>query len=257
MLKALIFDVDGTMAETEEAHRAAFNELFAEMGLNWHWDFELYRTLLGTTGGQERMRQYIKEYAPPGGDAIDPVDEIVEMHKRKTFLYTQMVSGGQLALRPGVERLIDEARKGGIKLAICTTTNLIPLKALFEGTLGLAALEWFEAIATGDMVGAKKPAPDLYQLALRQLGLPANECLAIEDSRNGLMSAQSVQIETLITISQYTSEQSFPEAMAVVSDLGEPGAPASLLEQSRSEELIVDLATLQRWHSKATSLRRN
>ena len=246
-MKALIFDVDGTIAETEEAHREAFNLVFAEKSLNWNWDRELYGKLLEITGGKERIRHFVNEYAPDdAGSFVGNDAAIAELHKRKTDIYMELVNSGNLPLRPGIERIIHEAREAGIKLGISTTTNLRPLKALFEGTLGFDALSWFGAVAAGDMAKNKKPAPELYLMAMEQLGLPPQDCLALEDSRNGLVSAQAAGLETLITVNTYTKDQDFSGALMVVSDLGEPDRAMQVISGKETQLPYIDVKALQR-----------
>ncbi len=245
-LNALIFDVDGTLAETEEAHREAFNLVFAENGLNWRWDRKLYGELLEVTGGKERLRHFVDKYTPQDAARFAADDALIAaMHKRKTQIYTDLVRTGEVPLRPGVERLIKQARAAGIQLAIATTTNRLPLQALFEGTLGLEALDGFDAVATGDMVVHKKPAPELYLLALEGLDLPAENCLALEDSRNGLVSAQAAGLETLITVNTYTQEQDFSGALGVVSDLGEPECAMRVLSGPAIDAAYIDIDILK------------
>jgi len=250
-LQALIFDVDGTLAETEEAHRAAFNAVFAEQGLDWSWDRRVYSRLLSVAGGKERIRHFLAQFNPADGARFLEDDGLVRaMHRRKTEIYTQMVSGGEVALRPGVERLIREARAKGVRLAIATTTNPAPLAALFKGTLGEQALDWFEAIAAGDMVKNKKPASDVYRLALDRLGLQGGQCLALEDTRNGVKSALAAGVPTVVTVSAYSDGQDFSGALAVLDNLGEPDAPfrqASGPDAAGSG--VFDLALARRWHS--------
>ncbi|MFT7596601.1 MAG: HAD superfamily hydrolase (TIGR01509 family) [Paracoccaceae bacterium] len=210
--KALIFDVDGTLAETEEAHRHAFNDVFAEFAIGWHWGRDLYRELLRTTGGKERMRAYAANHLH-----IDPAQiPVVEIHRRKTQIYGDLIAKGTVPLRPGIAALIKSAQKNGCRLAVATTTNLPNVDRLIRATLGLPAGEVFEVIAAGDMVKAKKPAPDVYALALARLDLPARDCLALEDSRNGLASAQAAAIPCVICPSAYTDHDDFTGAIAVL-----------------------------------------
>ncbi len=212
MFKALIFDVDGTLAETEEAHRYAFNDTFGEFGLSWHWSRELYCELLKTTGGKERMREYAANHLQidPGGIPV------VEIHQRKTARYGELISEGTVPLRPGLETLLDDARSKGIRVAVATTTNLPNVDRLIRATLRRPADQVFEVIAAGDMVKTKKPAPDVYQLALDGLGLPASDCLAFEDSLNGLKSARGAGLACLVCPSWYTSEDDFTGASAII-----------------------------------------
>jgi len=212
-LEALIFDVDGTLAETEEAHRRAFNDTFARFGLPWQWSQDDYRVLLRTTGGKERM----KAHAATLGETID--DELVaRIHRVKTERYGEILAQREIALRPGIAELIADAAVRGVRLAIATTTNRPNVDALVEATMGCPAGEVFEVIAAGDEVKAKKPAPDVYLAALERLGLPASVCLALEDSRNGLRSAGAAGIATIVSPSRYTTGEDFTGAVAVVDD---------------------------------------
>ncbi len=215
-LEALIFDVDGTLAETEEAHRRAFNDTFAAFGLDWYWSAEDYRVLLRTTGGKERM----KAHADALGQAIGD-ERVARIHTAKTARYGEIIARRELALRPGITSLIAVARERGIRLAVATTTNRPNVDALIEATMGRAAGEVFEVIAAGDEVKAKKPAPDVYLAALERLGLPASACLALEDSRNGLRSAMAAGIATVVSPSRYTSGEDFAGAVAVVGEFTE------------------------------------
>lgn len=231
MLEALIFDVDGTLADTEEVHRVAFNRAFAEAGLPWQWDVALYGRLLQVTGGKERIRHYIDAYTDGTGAAPDP-RFIAALHERKTALYAELVSGGAVPLRPGVAALLGEARAAGVRLAIATTTSLPNVEALLQAALGAQGSALFEVIAAGDSVPRKKPAPDIYLSALAQLGLGPGACLAVEDSRNGLRSALAAGLATLIVRSTYTRDEDFAGAARVLDgfeDLREAGSGPALL----------------------------
>jgi len=229
-LEAIIFDVDGTLAETEEVHRTAFNRAFRDANLPWHWDRALYAQLLAVTGGKERIRHFIDI----GG--VDPavlrsLDEdpnwaIATLHASKTVHYGRLTAHGALQLRPGFETLIDQARRCGVRLAIATTTSLPNIEALLRSALGLQGADCFEVIAAGDSVARKKPAPDIYLSALARLGLSASACLAVEDSYNGLRAALDAGLATLIVRSAYTREQDFNGAALVLDELEE--APRSL-----------------------------
>lgn len=230
MLKALIFDVDGTLAETEELHRIAFNTAFVESDLPWHWGRNRYRELLKVSGGKERIRHFIDTERLPQKSHADLDDFIARLHRHKTSIYTQSVIDGKAELRPGVRELIGVAQSTGIRLAIATTTSLPNVEALLHAAFNGAGDDLFEVICAGDSVPSKKPAPDIYLDALRQLDLPANACLAIEDSRNGLLSAYRAQIPTVVTPGIYTDDQDFSEAHLVVPDLNSV-AMAELLAQ--------------------------
>ena len=219
MLKAIIFDVDGTLAETEELHRIAFNTAFADSDLPWHWSRDQYRTLLEVSGGKERIRHFIETEGLPERERSDLGQFIAQLHKQKTRIYTQAVIEGRAELRPGVRELISAAGEAGVRLAIATTTSLPNVDALLQAAYNGSRNGIFEAICAGDSVAAKKPAPDIYLDALRQLDLPPDACLAIEDSRNGLMSAFKAGISTIVTPGIYTEGQDFSEAELVVPDL--------------------------------------
>lgn len=219
MLEALIFDVDGTLAETEELHRAAFNAAFEAAGLGWYWTQDDYRRLLKTTGGKERIAAFMAETGASGVD-------IPALHRAKTGFYTAMMAQGGLALRPGVADLIQRARSAGVRLAIATTTSRPNVDALCAACFGQPSEAVFEVIACGDEVAAKKPAPDVFLLALARLGLPAGACLALEDSRNGLRSALAAGLCTVVTPSVYTADEDFTGAWQVRPDL--VGLPLTL-----------------------------
>lgn len=240
-LRALIFDVDGTLAETEELHRICFNASFAEFGLDWDWDQALYRELLAVTGGKERIKYYIDEF---DGSVDIPPAGIRQIHERKTALYTERMAEGALGPRPGVLRLIDEARASGVLCAIATTTSRPNVDALLQSAFAPDAVGWFAAIAAGDEVARKKPAPDVYALALERLGLAADACLAIEDSRNGLESARAAGLGCVITVSPYTDGQDFSAALRTVAHLGDFETHNRAIEGG-----MVTLAMLRDWHA--------
>jgi len=246
-LKALIFDVDGTLADTErDGHRPAFNLAFAEQGLDWHWDEALYGELLAVTGGKERIKYYVESFLPP--QRPQHVQTLAaDLHRIKTRHYTELVAKGALPLRPGVRRLLEEARAAGLRLAIATTTNPDNVTALLRHSLGEGTESWFEVIAAGDIVPAKKPAPDIYLWALKQLKLDAASCIAFEDSANGIKASLGAGIPTIVTVNGYTDQDAFDGALAVLSDLGEPDVPAQLLQGSLNGKTHVDVDLLKRW----------
>ncbi len=215
---ALVFDVDGTLAETEDLHRQSFNEAFAEHGLEWHWDRLLYSKLLITTGGRER----IASYARLAGQDVDAA----ALHARKTEHYNRKVREGRVSLRPGVAEVIDQARRQGLLLAIGTTTSRPNVISLLEATLGQKTERLFASIRTGEDVGRKKPDPEVYRLLLSDLGLEGPECLCIEDSRNGLVAARAAGMRTVITPSLFTCHEDFTGADIVLGSLAAPWPPA-------------------------------
>lgn len=228
-LKALIFDVDGTLAATEHAHLEAFNETFAAHGLNWNWSVALYTDLLAIAGGKERIQFFMNHYQPPVPAVENLANFAADLHKEKTQCYLNKVARGQVTLRPGVRRLLAEARQANLRLAIATTTHFSNVQMLLERCVAPAALTWFEVIVAGDNVLHKKPAPDAYQAALAQLKLSASDCLALEDSDNGLNSARGAGIRTLITVNEFTHTQNFAGAALVIDHLGEPDQPFTVL----------------------------
>ncbi len=253
MLKALLFDVDGTLADTErDGHRPAFNAAFREFGLDWEWDVPLYGELLAVTGGKERMRHYVERHRPDWPRPADFDDLVAELHRAKTRHYTRMLAEGGIPLRPGVKRLLEEARAAGLILGVATTNTPDNVTALLRHSLAEDGEQWFAVIAAGDIVPAKKPAPDIYLWALERLGLAPDECLAFEDSENGLRAAQAAGIRTVVTVNDYTRTHDFTGALAVLTDLGEPHAPYTRLDAGGSGETgWVDVKRLRAWYAGA------
>jgi HAD superfamily hydrolase (TIGR01509 family) len=251
--KALIFDVDGTLADTErDGHRPAFNAAFAEAGLDWVWDVERYGELLKVTGGKERIATFIEEEGIELDPAIDPPDFIAGLHRAKTRHYVSLLEGGAIPLRPGVLRLLREARDAGIRLAIATTTTPENVSVLLDNAGEPGLRDWFDVIAAGDVVPSKKPAPDIFLLALSELGLEASECVAVEDSDNGVRSALGAGLRAvLVTVNAYTSGQDMRDATLVVDQLGEPDRPARALAGDLAGRPVVDLDVLDRVHRLA------
>ena len=220
-IKAIIFDIDGTLADTEDGHRQSFNKAFAEFGLDWNWDVALYDKLLKVTGGKERIKHFVETCLPAFSKPVDYDDFVKNLHAIKTRHYTSMLGEGLIPLRPGIKQLIHEAYAAGITLAIATTTTPENVSALLEVGLGKNWANYFSANGCGDIVPHKKPAPDIYFWVLEQIGLSPAECIALEDSENGLLSALAAGIKTYVTINQYTRHQHFNGAEAVFDDLSD------------------------------------
>ena len=242
-LEALIFDVDGTLAETEETHREALNATFADFGLPWSWDQPTYRRLLRVMGGKERLRHFIEHDRPQkAGEALAALPEL---HAAKNERYGALVANGGVRLRPGVERLIREARAEGLRLAIATTTSLANVEALLAATLGPDGPGMFEAVATGDAVATKKPAPDVFELAVRLLRVDPSRAIAFEDTVYGLRAATAAGLRSVVTPSFYTDDQDFSGAAAVFDNLGDPGHPARHLGGAGAGETMVTVPFLR------------
>lgn len=256
ILEALLFDVDGTLADTErDGHRVAFNRAFAEAGLDWDWTPALYGRLLEVTGGKERIRHYLATERPDFRFAGEADREIAKLHQRKTHYYTRLLGEGGIPLRPGVERLLREAREAGLRLAVATTTTPANVGALLVNTLGPGAMDWFEVIAAGDVVPNKKPAPDIYTYAMAHLGLEPDACLAFEDSANGVRSVLDSGIRSLIiTTNSYTLDHDFTGATIVLDQLGEPDRPCRVLSGDiLPDGGYLDIDAVRRVHEAAWS----
>lgn len=238
-LQALIFDVDGTLADTErDGHRVAFNQAFKEAGLTWHWSVDHYGQLLQVAGGKERIRHYIQQYCPEWQPPQDLQGFIADLHGAKNKHYQALLRQSTIPLRPGVERLLQEAKDKGIRLAIATTSDLPNVITLLEHTLGTDSLQWFETIAAGDMVSAKKPAPDIYHYALNQLALDPSDCLVFEDSHVGCQAACRAGCPPIITVNGYTQTQDFNGALLVIDSLGSPDQPVPQLADTEGKQYI-------------------
>ncbi len=220
-IKAIIFDVDGTLADTEDAHRIAFNKAFSENNLDWNWDIALYDKLLKVTGGKERIKYFVEGFLPDFEKPANYDGFVKHLHIVKTGHYTAMLGDGHIPLRPGIKQLINEAHASGIRLAIATTTSPENVAALLEVGLGKNWQNYFASIGCGDIVPHKKPAPDIYHWVLNDFILAPGDCIALEDSNNGLRSSLAAGIKIYITINHYTRNQDFAGAAAVFDDLGD------------------------------------
>src|SRR5271169_3783100 len=218
-IKAIIFDVDGTLADTEDGHRKSFNKAFAENGLDWNWDVALYDKLLKVTGGKERIKYFVESFLTGFTKPEDFNDFVKHLHKMKTAHYTKMLREGHIPLRLGIKQLIEDARQAGLKLAIATTPSPENVSALLEVGLGKNWADYFAANGCGDIVPHKKPAPDIFFWVLDKLKIAPQDCIALEDSSNGLRSSLGAGIKTYITTNNYTCNQDFTGAAGVFDDL--------------------------------------
>ncbi|MFM6985458.1 MAG: HAD-IA family hydrolase [Hydrogenophaga sp.] len=233
MLSALIFDVDGTLADTESVHREAFNHAFRQEGLGWYWDEPLYTRLLEISGGKERILHHWRTVEPNmtevGAGAL--TDTIERLHAIKTAWYENAVLNGAVQLRPGVLALMDDARRQGLQLAIATTTSPVNIAALLRSAIGPDWRSHFLAIGDASNAPIKKPHPQVYLKVLADMGLQAAQCVAFEDSSNGLRAAVAAGLDTVVTPNRYTAHHDFKGALRVVPDLSQ-----------------VRVARLQEWH---------
>ncbi|MFT4151316.1 MAG: HAD-IA family hydrolase [Paracoccaceae bacterium] len=218
-MKALIFDVDGTLAETEELHRRAFNAAFRLHGLNWEWDRDSYRDLLTITGGKERIQHH--------ADVMRAQVAVAAIHADKNRLFAGLTAQG-MKLRPGIRHLIAEARAAGLHLAVATTTSPENVEALSRAVFGKTAGQMFDVIAAGDAVARKKPAPDVYLLALDQLGVGAGEAVAFEDSANGVRAARAAGLRVVLSPGIYTRHEPNEGASLFVTEFSHLGGLAGL-----------------------------
>ncbi len=250
-LKALIFDVDGTLADTEETHRLAFNETFAKYGLDWYWSPEQYIRLLAISGGRERIRRYARTHPRPGYAHLSDEDLAGELHHDKTERYARMLVEGHVGLRPGVLRLLREARCDGIRLAIATSTARSNVITLLDNNLPEGWQAWFEVIVSSEDISRQKPDPEVYQRALAGIGVMADDAMAIEDTENGHRAARAAGLKTVITTHYFTEHHDFSGASLVVNRLGEPDLPFKRAAGDAHGATLVDIALLRRLNAPA------
>jgi HAD superfamily hydrolase (TIGR01509 family) len=245
----LIFDCDGVLADTErDGHRPAFNQTFRELGLPIEWSVEEYGRKLQIAGGKERMASELTpEFIRDNDLPRDPellAAQLAAWHKRKTQIYTEMVAAGMLPPRPGITRLITQAQDAGWTLAVASTSAEPSVRAILDHAAGPERAARFALVLAGDVVAHKKPAPDIYLLALERLGAGTDQTLVIEDSRNGLEAAHAAGLRCLVTVNGYTEAEDFDEAALVVTSLGDPGGPRTVVLANRSSAHPGDWITL-------------
>ena len=247
--RALIFDCDGVLADTErDGHLVAFNQAFAQLGLPFRWSAEEYAGLLKIGGGKERLAAYLAAHPEFDLGAEGQVlDVIAAVHKLKSQLYVDLVEGGALPARPGVRRLITEALDAGWQVAVASTSASRSVAAVLGSVIGAENTERVSGVFAGDIVSAKKPAPDIYLLALHELGRSTDEAVVVEDSEAGAAAAARAGLRHIVTLSHFTTNDPFPHASAVVSDLGDYDAPARLVsgQDIRNSQGVVDLSGIE------------
>lgn len=249
-MPALIFDCDGVLADTEQhGHLPAFNQTFAEFNVPVQWSVEEYGEKVKIGGGKERMRSILTpdltaRLGLRDDTAVDGA--ILAWHQRKTAIYKELVASGVMPARPGIARLAREAHDAGWTLAVASTSAEPAVRAVLTHAVGKDLAKHF-AMFAGDIVPQKKPAPDIYLLALRELQLDPDDAVVVEDSANGLRAALAAGLRTLVTVSGYTREEDFTGASLVVSSLGDPGEAAEILSNPAGVDVpgAVTLATLQ------------
>jgi len=250
-LRALLFDLDGTLAETEShGHRPAYNDAFRELGLSFRWSERLYKRLLERPSGKERLHHYLQRYEPELGEHAEAVSESQEawvdhVHEVKSQHFNRRLKEGQVPLRPGVARLLTEASDAGLRLAVVSNASARSIKSFLQHGLGRALAARISLVVGGESGFARKPAPDLYRHTLAKLKLAHYECIAIEDSAIGLAAARGAGIPTVITLNAETLSQDFLGATLVLDHLGEPEHSAAVL-RGHMDEPCLTLKTLRR-----------
>mmetsp|Transcript_13417 Transcript_13417/g.18747 ORF Transcript_13417/g.18747 Transcript_13417/m.18747 type:complete len:280 (+) Transcript_13417:32-871(+) len=230
-LEAILFDCDGVLADTErDGHRVSFNQAFGENGLDDVWDVDRYGKLLETGGGKERMTAHWNEIGWPESIPEEGrQDKVKELHLRKTAIFMDLIDAGKIPLRPGVLRIIDDAIAAGVRVAVCSTSNEKAVSNIVSTLMGPQRAEKFQIFA-GDMVKAKKPAPDVYNMAVDNMGLDKSRCVIIEDSHIGVGAATGAGISCLVTKSSYTGEEDFTGSDMIVDELGDDAATGITLD---------------------------
>tara|TARA_B100000989_G_scaffold296115_1_gene278598 strand:+ start:253 stop:1020 length:768 start_codon:yes stop_codon:yes gene_type:complete len=248
-LNAVLFEVNGTMAESEDFHRLAFNESFKEFGLNWFWDEAIYKELTFVEGGKERIKYYMERAWPEMLKYKNLSSYIQSIHDSKSQIFEDYLQTEKISMRPGIYRLICELKNKNIRLALVSSTSEKSLLNLFRRGFDMEPTDWFEVIGHGECTPHKKPSSDIYLWTLSQLKLPSQSCLAIESSPRGYESAIGANINVIVTPSQYSIKERFENALTVISDLGEPDKPFKILDQSKIESTYVNYQFLKKLHN--------
>jgi HAD superfamily hydrolase (TIGR01509 family) len=249
MDRALIFDCDGVLGDTEaDGHLVAFNQMWKKFGVPWQWSKEQYAEKLKIGGGKERMASLFNDADFRQCCTVPASEEerkalVARWHKEKTAIYQEIINSGQVPPRPGVKRLSYEALDAGWKLAVASTSAPAAVNAVLHRAVGELADEFL--VLSGDIVPAKKPAPDIYNLALERLQLTPQNCVAVEDSRNGMLAACAARIPVIVTVSFFTKDEDFREAELVVDSLGEPQGPKAKVLANPAGVRIAECVRVQ------------
>lgn len=252
-LSALIFDVDGTMIETAELHRSAFNTAFRDVGLEWRWTAAAYAHVAHLNTDRDKLDCYTDTYAVGDPNDIKQVGLMSSVLERKTLIYSQMIENGIARLRPGVARLVHEANNARVPLALAATGNREEFEPLLQNHLGLDMAKMFDAIITRDDLGEGNPT-DAYWAAISKLGVDAKNAVAFDDSGQGARAAASVGLNVIGVPGIYTSADEFDPAFLVISDLGHPAAPFQVIKGSAESYNFVSLDALNYWVAKQQRL---
>ena len=245
----LLLDCDGTIADTErDGHLAAFNQAFADLGYDVTWSVEEYGDLLDVAGGKERLRAYFARHPELGlgsGEALD--EHVLPLHRRKSEVYLELVEAGALPGRPGVRRLVHAALDEGWRVAVASTSSTRSVEVLLRSVVGDEAVERMSGVFAGDIVEKKKPSPDIYELALSNVGTDPSRTIVVEDSEPGATAAHRAGLTHLVTVNHFTRDGHFPDAVSVVDSLGEPGEPATVIAgaDARNAEGFHDVGSLR------------
>ena len=246
LLSAVLFDVDGTISETEDFHRKSFNEAFKEFNLDWFWDEAIYKELINIGDGKERIEYYIKRAWPEMLEYKNLTKYINSIHKVKNEIFKDFIMDSEITFRPGVLRLINELKENDVRIAIVSSTTQEDLLTLFKNGLNMNPNSTFDLIAHGECTKKKRPSPEIYEWILEKLRIAPQSCVAIEDSLRGLKSAVNANINVLVTPSVYTKNENFEEANVVVSSLGEGDKPFQVIKGKTYGNKLVNIDLLRK-----------
>ncbi|MGG7568292.1 HAD family hydrolase [Rhodovulum sp. DZ06] len=246
-LRAIIFNVNGTLADTEPLHLRAFNRAFRDAGFDWVWDDATYARLLSVEGGLPRIRAWVEEHHPRDLAALENAGTLEALHAAKSDLYLRKLEANGVPMRPGVMRLIRDAASEGVKLGVVTTSSRENFEALILNSMGFEALDWFGAVITGDDVSALKPDPEGYVKACAALGVDPADAVAIEDGPRGVTAAAAAGMRVIACPGRASPMAPVPGAAMTLTDLGEPGAPFDVIAGDPGHWSYVSCESLRAW----------